>query len=77
MQEGTMIRLKVKEVAEAKGMSQSRLSRKSDVDLKTVREVLRDPYRSITTVTLDRLADALGVDARDLIEYTPGGPDTG
>jgi putative transcriptional regulator len=66
-----MIRLRVKEVAAEKGISQTRLSRWADVDPKIVRQTFHEPTRSITLETLNRLANALGVDARELIEYTP------
>ena len=66
-----MIRLRVKEVAQQKKMSQGRLSRESNIDLNTVRDILRDPNKNITLQTLDRLARALQVDARELIEYSP------
>jgi transcriptional regulator with XRE-family HTH domain len=65
-----MIRLKVKEVAQARGMSQARLSRRSDVDIKTLRRIYQDATSAnITLGTLNKLAYALRVDARDLIEY--------
>jgi DNA-binding Xre family transcriptional regulator len=67
---GVMIRLRVKEVASQKRMSQGRLSRESNIDINTVRDILRDPSKNITLQTLDRLARALGVDARELIEYS-------
>lgn len=63
-----MIRLKVKEVAKSKGLSMGKLSRIADVDIKTVRRIYRYPYQSITLAVLDRLAEALGVDATELIE---------
>lgn len=66
-----MIRLRVKEVAAQKGVSQTRLSRWADVDAKTVRQIFHEPEKSITLETLNRIAGALGVDARELIEYTP------
>jgi transcriptional regulator with XRE-family HTH domain len=66
-----MIRLKVKEVAEAKNISQRKLSKLSEVDIKTLQKILRDPYRVVTTETLNKLARALGVDARELIESVP------
>ena len=66
-----MIRLKVKEVATAKGLSQSKLSRWADVDIATVRRIFRDPAINITLETLNRLANALGVDPCELMEYTP------
>ncbi|MFL5626461.1 MAG: helix-turn-helix domain-containing protein [Ktedonobacteraceae bacterium] len=62
-----MVRLKVKEVAEEKGFTMSGLSRRSDVSLKTVRRIWRDPYSVTTTDTLEKLATALGVTIADLI----------
>ena len=64
-----MIRLRVKEVAKEKGISQSRLSRKADVDLTTLRKIYREPTKANPTVeTLGRLATALGVHPGELIE---------
>ena len=65
-----MIRLRVKEIAQGKKISQGRLSREANIDLNTVRDILRNPGKNITLETLNRLAGALGVDARELIEYT-------
>ena len=66
-----MIRLRVKEVALEKGMTQGRLQRKADMDIKTIRKIYRDPFTIVTTETLDKLAKALDVDARELIESVP------
>jgi DNA-binding Xre family transcriptional regulator len=66
-----MIRLKVKEIAEAKGFNQSSLSRASDVHFTTVKRIFRDPYKEVTTTTLAKLAKALGVHFCDLIEELP------
>lgn len=63
-----MLRLCVKEVTEAKGISIAKLARKADLDNRTVYRIIHDPFAEITTVTLGRLADALGVSAKDLIE---------
>jgi transcriptional regulator with XRE-family HTH domain len=69
-----MIRLKVKELAQARGLSQSRLSRKSDVDLTTLRKIYNQPTSAnVTLETLDRLAKALEVDVRELIESVQEG----
>jgi transcriptional regulator with XRE-family HTH domain len=64
-----MIRLKVKEIAQAKGISQGRLSRMADVDPSTLRKIYHNPTVYISTETLNKLAYALRVDARDLIDY--------
>jgi transcriptional regulator with XRE-family HTH domain len=61
----------VKEIAQAKGISQGRLARLSDVDYKTIQRIYREPTREITTTTLDKIAKALGVDASELVESIP------
>ena len=66
-----MIRLKVKEIAEQKGFNISSLSRKADVGFSTVKRIFRDPYKEVTTTTLEKLARALGVPTADLIEDVP------
>ncbi|QBD81299.1 XRE family transcriptional regulator [Ktedonosporobacter rubrisoli] len=66
-----MLRLRVKEVAQDKGLSQGRLSRKANVDPTTLRRIYHDPFTIITTETLARLAEALNVPAAELIEDVP------
>jgi DNA-binding Xre family transcriptional regulator len=66
-----MIRLRVKEVAEAKGVSRLRLSRIADVNYKTIQGIWRDPYREISIRTLEKLARALKVPSSELIEDVP------
>lgn len=67
-----MIRLRVKEVAEQKHISMGKLSRSSDVAYNTVKAIYRNPYKEVTTTTLNKLAAALGVSASELIEDVPG-----
>ncbi|HLJ35827.1 MAG TPA: helix-turn-helix transcriptional regulator [Ktedonobacteraceae bacterium] len=52
-------------------MSQGRLSRISDVDIKTIKRIYRDPLTIVTTETLGKIAKALGIDASELIESVP------
>lgn len=66
-----MIRLKVKEVAQQKGISQRQLSLRSGVDDNTVRKIFQRPTSIVTTETLDKFAKVLGVDASELIESVP------
>jgi DNA-binding Xre family transcriptional regulator len=66
-----MIRLRVREVAEMQGLNMSRLARRADIDLKTVQRIWHDPTKEISTITLDKLATALGVPASELIETVP------
>ena len=70
-----MVRLRVKEVAQQKGFSMGKLSRVSDVSYNTIKRIYDDPYYSITTVTLGKLAKALGVPTAELIEDTPDDTD--
>ena len=67
-----MIRLKVKEVIQEKGMSMGKLSRASDVALITVSRMCNQPTTySPTLDTLERIARALGVHVADLFEEVP------
>ena len=63
-----MVRLKVKEIAEQKGYNMSSLARKADIGFSTVKRIFQDPYREVTTTTLEKLAKALEVPTADLIE---------
>jgi DNA-binding Xre family transcriptional regulator len=64
-------RLRIKEVAQEKGISLTKLSQRSEVAYNTVRRVWRDPFTDVTLSTLQRLADVLGVDVRELVESVP------
>lgn len=66
-----MIRLRVKEIAEEKGISRTRLSRLADTNYKTINAIFKNPYKEVTTTTLERLAKALGVPVVELIEELP------
>ena len=65
------VKLRVKEIALEKGMSQGKLSRSADVDIKTLQRIYRLPTTIVTTETLGKLAKALGVDVSRLIESVP------
>ncbi len=69
-----MVRLKVKEIAQQKGVSQRQLALRSGVDINRVRTIFRHPTKTVvTTETLDKLARVLGVDVSELIEsYNEG-----
>ena len=45
-----------------------KLVRESGIAYNTLRTIYRDPYRQVSTATLDRLAKALDVDASELLE---------
>lgn len=62
------VRLRVKEVAQDKGVSMGKLHRAADVSYKTIKRIYSDPFYATTTVTLGKLAKVLGVSPGDLIE---------
>ncbi|MFL5624416.1 MAG: helix-turn-helix domain-containing protein [Ktedonobacteraceae bacterium] len=66
-----MIRLRIKEIAEEKGISIAKLARKADLDYKTVYRIANNPYAEISTFTLGRLAEALEVSVKELVEDAP------
>lgn len=63
-----MVRLRVKELAEQRGYNMSSLSRAANISFNTVKRIYRDPYRSTSTETLERIAKVLGVPTGDLLE---------
>ena len=70
-----MLRLRVKEVAQAKGFSMNKLSQRSEVSYHIIRDIYRDPFKTVNTDTINRLAQALGVPTTDLLEDVSA-PDT-
>lgn len=69
-----MIRLKVREIAQKKGISQTKLAHLALMDDTRLRLIYRYPdseHVNLTLQVLDRLAKALGVDVRDLLESVP------
>lgn len=61
-----IVRLRVREVAREKGISQGKLSRIADVDIKTVSKVFKGQNPDIRISTLFKFANALGVLPCDL-----------
>ncbi len=47
-----MLRLRVREVAQEKGISMSKLSRIADVNYKTIQTIWRDPYHGLNDCTV-------------------------
>ena len=64
------IRLKVKQIAEQKGISQTQLSRMTGMDIDTVRRAFNNTGNP-TLESLDRFARALQVHPAELLEYEP------
>ncbi|HZR44425.1 MAG TPA: helix-turn-helix transcriptional regulator [Ktedonobacteraceae bacterium] len=66
-----MVRLRVKEVAQQKKISINKLSQRSEVSYNIIRDIFNNPFRSISTDTLNRIAVALDVPVTELIEDAP------
>jgi len=66
-----MLRLRVKEVAAEKKMSMNKLSQISQVSYHVIQDIYKNPVRIVTTDTINRLAEALGVSATELLEDVP------
>ncbi len=69
-----MVRLLVQEVAKQKGFSMGRLQRTADISYRTVKLIYQDPYRDVTLSTLEKIAHALDVPIRDLIDDEASAP---
>jgi DNA-binding Xre family transcriptional regulator len=69
-----MVRLLVQEVAKQKGFSMGRLQRTADISYRTVKLIYQDPYRDVTLSTLEKIANALNVPIRDLIDESSPAP---
>jgi DNA-binding Xre family transcriptional regulator len=69
-----MFRLRVKEVAEARGVNKSQLSRRADLALTTVNDLWDGTREDARMSTLAAIARALGVKISDLYEEIGNAP---
>ena len=63
-----MLRLRVKEIAQQQKLSMNMLSHRSEVSYNVIKSIYRNPYRAMSTETINKIAKALGVPATDLLE---------
>jgi DNA-binding Xre family transcriptional regulator len=63
-----LVRLRVKEIAEAKKINMSKLSRKADVSYATTQALFHNPYHDVSIYILERIAKALDVSICDLLD---------
>lgn len=61
----------MKEVLAEKKMSMNKLSQRSEVSYNIVKDIVRNPYKIVTTETVNRLARALEVPTTALLEDVP------
>ena len=63
-----LVRLKVREIADARGISRARLSRLADLNYETILGIWKDEYRDVSFIVMLKIARALKVDIHDLYE---------
>ena len=68
----TPIRLRVRELRDARGWSQAQLAEIAGVRQATISEIESGASTAVHFATLERVADALGVDAAVLIDHRHG-----
>ncbi|HLG78231.1 MAG TPA: helix-turn-helix transcriptional regulator [Ktedonobacteraceae bacterium] len=68
-----MVRLRLKQVIDEKGLTMARVARKADMAYNTVHALCTDPYKDVNLHTLNRIADAIGVSVLDILEDAPDG----
>jgi DNA-binding Xre family transcriptional regulator len=64
------LKLNIKQIAQKRGLSKARLSRKADLDPRTIDRVWKDASENIEPVetdTLNKIAEALEVTIKELI----------
>jgi len=66
-----MYRLRVKEIAESKGISRTKLSHLAEMQYETINGMWHNPQRDVSLSTLLKLAHALQVGVTDLYEVLP------
>ena len=66
-----MRRLRVKEVAQSKGIGMAKLSRMADLSYRTVQSVWHNPQHDVSFFTLYKIAKALDGPVTALIEDVP------
>ena len=64
-------RLKVREIAEARSLTMAKLQRAADINQRTMYAIYHDPYRDVAYSTLVKIANALGIEVTELVEYVP------
>jgi len=66
-----VIHLKIREIAEAKGITRTQLSRRADINYATVNAIWNNPQHDVSIKLLEKIAGALGVEISDLYDVLP------
>lgn len=63
-----MYKLRIKEIAQEKGLNMSQLSRQTGVDFTTIKTMFRNPHYNARIYTIVRIAEGIDVPLCDLFE---------
>jgi DNA-binding Xre family transcriptional regulator len=66
-----LIHLKVREVAESRGVTRTQLSRRADVNYATVNAMWTNPKHDVSIKVLEKVSRVLGVDISELYVILP------
>lgn len=66
-----VIRLRVRELAEERGITRTQLSRRADINYATINHIWNNPGHDVSIKLLEKIAAVLGVDISDLYETLP------
>jgi transcriptional regulator with XRE-family HTH domain len=66
-------RFRLRELLEARGISQSQLAREAGVSFSTVNRLCTNATEQVSLATLDKIAGVLGVAPGDLIQHVKKG----
>jgi transcriptional regulator with XRE-family HTH domain len=64
----TRVRIRIRDIAEARGITPTALARAAGLHPQTVRAFWKDPYRKTSTRVLGKIAEALNVSLAELLE---------
>lgn len=62
-------KLRVKELAQERGLSMGKLERMADISHPTLRDIYRNPFKEVKSSTLQKIAQALNVTLDALYEW--------
>jgi len=66
-----LYKLRIKEIAQERGLNMTQLSMEVKVDFKTIKTLFRNPHHDIRFYTLVRIAEGLNIDLCELFEKEP------
>ncbi len=60
--------IRLREIAQQKGLDIAKISRRADLNYKTVFQLWHDPHRDVSMHTLEKMAKAMDIRVIDLLD---------